>query len=49
MNWTVPGAGLRDVMEYMGLLSGKSMTPTTNPLLFDYVARATSSFRWVNQ
>lgn len=49
VNWTVPGAGLRDVMEYMGLLSGKSMTPTTNPLLFDYVARATSSFRWVNQ
>ena len=49
VNWTVPGAGLRDVMEYMGLLSGRSMTPTANPLLFDYVARATSSFRWVNQ
>jgi hypothetical protein len=49
VNWTVPGAGLRDVMDYMGLLSGKSMTPTANPLLFDYVARATSAFRWVNQ
>lgn len=49
VTWTVPGAGLRDVMEYMGLMSGRSFTPTSNPLLFDYVARATSGFRWLNQ
>jgi len=36
-------------MEIMGLLAAKGSTPTANPLLFDYVARATSGFRWVNQ
>ena len=49
VNWIVPGSGVRDVMEIMGLLAAKGSTPTANPLLFDYVARATSGFRWVNQ
>jgi Tfp pilus assembly protein PilV len=48
VNWVIPGSGLRDVMELMGLLAAQGQSPTSNPLLFDYVARATSSFRWLN-
>jgi hypothetical protein len=49
VNWILSDSGTRDVMHYMGLLSGKTYNPTSNPLLFDYVARATSQYRWVNQ
>ena len=49
VNWVVPGSGMRDVMNYMGLLADPAYTPTSNPLLFDYVARATSQVRWLNQ
>jgi hypothetical protein len=48
VNWVIPGSGLQDVMELMGLLAARDATPTSNPLLFDYVARATSGFRWIN-
>ncbi|MFM7268431.1 MAG: hypothetical protein ACKOZT_07575 [Cyanobium sp.] len=48
VSWVVPGSGLRDVLEMMGLLAAQGQMPTANPLLFDYVARATSSFRWLN-
>jgi len=48
VSWVVPGSGLRDVMELMGLLGAPGQMPSGNPLLFDYVARATSSFRWLN-
>jgi hypothetical protein len=48
VSWVVPGSGLRDVLELMGLLAAQGQSPTSNPLLFDYVARATSSFRWLN-
>lgn len=48
VSWVVPGSGLQDVMELMGLLAARGSSPTANPLLFDYVARATSSFRWIN-
>jgi len=40
---------MRDVMNYMGLMSDKTYMPVSNPLLYDYVARATSQYRWVNQ
>jgi hypothetical protein len=49
VNWIVPGAGMRDVMNYMGLMSDKTYMPVSNPILYDYVARATSQYRWVNQ
>jgi hypothetical protein len=48
VSWVVPGSGVRDVLEVMGLLAAKGSMPTANPLLFDYVARATSGFRWIN-
>lgn len=48
VSWVVPGSGLRDSLELMGLLAAKGSMPTSNPLLFDYVARATSTFRWIN-
>jgi hypothetical protein len=50
VNWILTDSGTRDVMVYMGLLPpGETNNSTSNPLLFDYVARATSQYRWVNQ
>lgn len=48
VNWIVPGAGMREVMEYMGMLPQGAISPTSNPPMFDYVARATSRFRWLS-
>jgi len=52
VRWIVPGAGLSDVMVYMGLLPGSSTSTTTNtsnPILFDYIARSSNRFRWVGR
>lgn len=49
VNWIVPSAGLRDVMQYMGFIPQEGIHMTRNPILFDYVARATNRFRWIGQ
>jgi hypothetical protein len=48
VNWIVPSAGLMDVMTYMGFLPQNAISTTPNPILFDYVARATNRFRWLS-
>jgi hypothetical protein len=49
VQWTVPGAGLSDVMVYMGLLPGSDTTTTRNPILFDAIARSSNRFRWIGR
>ena len=49
VKWTVPGAGLSDVMVYMGLLPGSDTTTARNPILFDAIARSSNRFRWVGR
>lgn len=49
VQFVVPGAGLSDVMEYMGLMPGSDMSTRRNPILFDYVARSSNRFRWLGR
>ena len=49
VTWTVPSAGLLDIHDYMGFVP-KTATDTTpaskNWFLYDYTARAVTSFSW---
>jgi hypothetical protein len=45
--FTVPGSGIGDVLCQIGAVAcNLNPTPTTNPFLFDWVARATNRFRF---
>lgn len=45
--WTVPGSGIGSVFEYMGMLPTSDGTSTSNGLIaYDFVARASNSYRW---
>lgn len=48
VTWTVPGSGVAAALDMAGLgISDDGVSPTDqNPPVFDWVARATQSFRW---
>jgi hypothetical protein len=53
VTWEIPGSGLAEVMYRMGMLPGAYDSSTDNyssasknPILYDYVARAATSFVW---
>jgi hypothetical protein len=51
VTWTVPGSGVAAALDMAGLgIPTDGLSPTDqNPPVFDWVARATQSFRWFGQ
>jgi hypothetical protein len=44
--WTVPGSGLANVLDLMGMLP--TTTGNDNPVRFDMIARSVNRSRWIS-